>query len=324
MADTKLSDLAAVSAPIETTDTIYVVRAGVSNKGTVDDLPVTAAVTTALANKQGLDATLTALAGLNSDAGLLEQTGADAFTKRAIGVGASTSIPTRGDADTRYQASDSDLSDIAGLSPSNDDILQHKAGAWANRTVAQLKTDLALNNVTNHAQTQAAVVPNTVPSAGQILAGNAGGTAYAPVSVSGDATLASTGALTLAGAGLSAKKKTISFVIDGGGSAVTTGAKKAVVRFPWAGTITKATVLADQSGSVVLDVWKDTYANFPPTVADTITASAKPTLSSATKAEDSTLTGWTTSISAGDVLKVNVDSASTLTHVTLILEVTLT
>lgn len=39
---------------------------------------------------------------------------------------------------------DEDLSTIAGLSPSNDDILQRKAGAWANRTAAQLKTDLAL------------------------------------------------------------------------------------------------------------------------------------------------------------------------------------
>lgn len=46
--------------------------------------------------------------------------------------------------------------------------------------------------------TNAAIVPSTTPTAGQILVGNAGGTAYAPVSVSGDATLASTGALTLA------------------------------------------------------------------------------------------------------------------------------
>jgi hypothetical protein len=44
---------------------------------------------------------------------------------------------------------DSDLSAIAGLTPSNDDIIQRKAGAWINRTLAQLKSDLALNNVTN-------------------------------------------------------------------------------------------------------------------------------------------------------------------------------
>lgn len=42
------------------------------------------------------------------------------------------------------QASDGDLTTFAGLSPSNDDLLQRKAGAWANRTPAQVKTDLAL------------------------------------------------------------------------------------------------------------------------------------------------------------------------------------
>lgn len=60
------------------------------------------------------------------------------------------------------------------------------------------KTQVGLSNVSNDAQTKAAVVPNTAPSAGQILVGNAGGTAYAPVAASGDATLASTGAFTLA------------------------------------------------------------------------------------------------------------------------------
>lgn len=39
---------------------------------------------------------------------------------------------------------DSDLVDIAALTPSNDDFLQRKSGAWTNRTVAQVKADLGL------------------------------------------------------------------------------------------------------------------------------------------------------------------------------------
>jgi hypothetical protein len=67
-------------------------------------------------------------------------------------------------------------------------------------------------------------------------------------------------------------------------------------------------------------MWKDTYANYPPTVADTITASAKPTLSTAIKAEDSTLTGWTKTVTAGDVFGFSVDSATTVTRAHLIVE----
>jgi hypothetical protein len=59
--------------------------------------------------------------------------------------------------------------------------------------------EVGLGSVTNNAQTQAAIVPNTAPGAGQILVGNAGGTAYAPVTASGSCTLSSAGAFTCSG-----------------------------------------------------------------------------------------------------------------------------
>jgi hypothetical protein len=59
-------------------------------------------------------------------------------------------------------------------------------------------------------------------------------------------------------------------------------------------------------------------------VADTITGTEKPLLSSATKNQDLTLSTWTTSITAGDTLRFNVDSATTVTRVTLSIKVTKT
>lgn len=116
---------------------------------------------------------------------------------------------------------------------------------------------------------------------------------------------------------------TIMFTIDGGGSAITTGIKGDIM-MDFACTINSATLLADQSGSIVIDLWKDVYANYPPLVGDTITASAKPTLSTATNSQDTTLTGWTKTINAGDIIRVNVDSAATVTRVLLALKVTRT
>jgi len=112
----------------------------------------------------------------------------------------------------------------------------------------------------------------------------------------------------------------IPFIIDGGGAVITTG-EKGHLEIHFACTINRVTTLANLSGSIVVDIWKSTYANSPPTVAGTICASAKPTLSSAQKAQDSTLTGWTTTIAAGDILAYKVDSCSTITRVLVALKV---
>lgn len=120
------------------------------------------------------------------------------------------------------------------------------------------------------------------------------------------------------------KTTTLPFIIDGGGATITTGLKGDLGPIDFNCTINAVTLLADQSGSIVIDIWKDTYANFPPVVGDSITASAKPTISTATKSQDSTLTGWTISISAGDILRFNVDSITSIQRITLALKVTLT
>lgn len=154
-------------------------------------------------------------------------------------------------------------------------------------------------------------------TANRIIKGN--GTVDITVGdLTGDVTTSGSMATTLKTA---AKTRAITFAIDGGGVALTTGVK-ADVYVPYACTITAVTMLADPAGAAVVDIWKDTYANFPPTNADSITASAKPTISATNaKSQDNTLTGWTTGISAGDTLRFNVDSATTITRLNLTLTV---
>lgn len=131
--------------------------------------------------------------------------------------------------------------------------------------------------------------------------------------------------LTMTSETLSANTQTkthwINIVIDGGGSAIETGIKGDIV-LP-ACTITEVMLLADQSGSIKIDIWKDTYTNYPPTDADSICGGNEPEISSATKDNDATLTDWTTSITAEDILRINVDSCTTIERCTLALKVTI-
>lgn len=111
-------------------------------------------------------------------------------------------------------------------------------------------------------------------------------------------------------------------VIDGGGSTITTGVKGHII-IPYNATVTTWSITADQSGSIVVDFWSDSYANFPPTNADSITTSEEPTLSGAIKNLDTSLNsgnGWT--LTGGSYLMWNVDSVATVTRVCVGLYVT--
>jgi hypothetical protein len=122
---------------------------------------------------------------------------------------------------------------------------------------------------------------------------------------------------TIAAGGSSA---TIGTTIDGSGGTITLG-QKGYVQVPYACTITGWRLIANTAGSIVVDIWK-TAAPTIPTAANVITASAKPTLSGQQTAASSTLTGWTTSVAADDIIGFNVNSATTVSWVILQIFVT--
>lgn len=105
---------------------------------------------------------------------------------------------------------------------------------------------------------------------------------------------------------------------------IASGLQRLPLRVPFACTISSWDIAGDQSGSIVIDIWKDTYANYPPVNADSITGSVQPTVSGAIKAQGSTLTGWTTTLTQGDFLFINVDSVTAMTWALLSLHVTRT
>lgn len=111
---------------------------------------------------------------------------------------------------------------------------------------------------------------------------------------------------------------TLLVYFDGGGDTLTTGIKGDATLDSYY-RILGWKILGDVSGSIVIDIWRDTYTNYPPTNADSITASAPPTVSGAAKGSSSTLTGWSDYLEPSDTLRFNIDSVSSFTRVCLAL-----
>ena len=164
------------------------------------------------------------------------------------------------------------------------------------------------------------VLESLLDAKGDLIAASAADTP-AKVTVGANSKVLMADSAATPGVAWTALNKAIVIHINGGGSVLTTGVKL-YLPVPITMTITGWDLVADQSGSIVIDVWKDTYANFPPTVADTIAGSEKPTLSSVQKNQDTSLSTWTTAITAGDVLGFNIDSVTSCTWITLTLRCT--
>lgn len=130
--------------------------------------------------------------------------------------------------------------------------------------------------------------------------------------------------------GYGGTKGIISVTFDGGGSELTTGVKKPWVYVPYNGNITSAVLLADQSGSIVIDVWRTNYTDFDagsthPVNGDSVTGATPPTISAATKSKDVALSDWEFEgapiVQTDDVIGFNIDSISTITKCVLILTI---
>ena len=115
-------------------------------------------------------------------------------------------------------------------------------------------------------------------------------------------------------------KKIASFAWDGGGSAVATAGSKRCVAIPHASTIKGYTMVISGdpgAGGTILNITKDAYSDsaLPTTEID---ASAPPTVvDDKVAATDSTLTGWTTAVTANDIICADVATNAVATWISL-------
>lgn len=179
------------------------------------------------------------------------------------------------------------------------------------------------NQFTSSEATFLAALADHVYTDGQLIIGNGltGGVSFNTLTQGTGITITNGhGTITLSASG-SGSVVEIVYVIDGGGSTITTG-QKGFIEIPFAMTITGWLLAADQVGSVVLDVWRSTYAGFPPNVGNSITGADIPTLSAVQNNRNTAVTLWTTSLAAGDILAFNVNSVATITRVMLSIKAT--
>jgi len=116
----------------------------------------------------------------------------------------------------------------------------------------------------------------------------------------------------------------IEFTVDGDGVVPGTGVAGDLY-VPFDCTISAAVIQSTLTGDVEIDVWAAPFVvNTPPTITDSIVASAPPTLSSAQSSINTTLIGWVIDIPAGTALRFNINSIATVTRFTLSLVATFT
>lgn len=91
---------------------------------------------------------------------------------------------------------------------------------------------------------------------------------------------------------------------------------------PFTGTIQLRDVVLDQSGGCTFGVKKCARASYPGSLSD-ITGGHDVVISAAAQSEDSTLTGWTTSVTAGDIVEFELKAVDgTIQQATILLKVT--
>ena len=117
---------------------------------------------------------------------------------------------------------------------------------------------------------------------------------------------------------VSYKSGSCGVVFDGQGGVISNG-RTAYVQVPYKGTITGWTLVAAQSGSCTVTVFKDTFLNFPPVSPSDNIFGTQPAL---VGVQTNSATGTTVAVAAGDWIGFTISGVTTVTWVNLTLSIT--
>ena len=97
----------------------------------------------------------------------------------------------------------------------------------------------------------------------------------------------------------------LTMILDNGGTAFSSGtgcSSGSLIGFEWpfSGSLQTATVITDNASNVEIQLWKDTFANWPPASTANICGTSPLRTASAKTLQVTTLTTWTACFAAGD------------------------
>ena len=114
--------------------------------------------------------------------------------------------------------------------------------------------------------------------------------------------------------------RTVNYVIDSGSLPMQIG-DKGKLSLDVTGVIESITVLCDQTGDIVFDISKCTFADYP--AFNSITAAQRVQLTNSNKYFDDVLNNWTTTIVAGEILNFSVISVTDIRRLLISLKLKL-
>ena len=114
--------------------------------------------------------------------------------------------------------------------------------------------------------------------------------------------------------------RTVNYVIDSGSLPMQVGDKGSLT-IDVTGVIENIRVLSDQTGDIVFDISKTTFADFPN--FNSITSGNRVQLVNTNKYFDDVLNNWTSTITAGDILRFDVISVNQIRRLLISLKLKL-